>query len=47
MPLTREPEADNIRRESKLQREAAARTAKTEASTPVFMELDPDQKPKP
>ena len=47
MPLTREAEADNIRRESKLQREAAARTAKTEASTPVFMELDPDQKPKP
>lgn len=47
MPLTREAEADNLRRESKLQREAAERAAKAEAATPIFKELDPDNKPKP
>ncbi len=46
MPLTREAEADNTRRELKLQREAAARAAKTQAATPVFMEVEPNQKPK-
>lgn len=41
MPLTREAEIDNLRRETKLQRDAAARAAKAAASTPVFMEIEP------
>ncbi|MCX7723287.1 MAG: hypothetical protein N2379_09565 [Verrucomicrobiae bacterium] len=47
MPLTREAEVEHLQRESKLQREAAARRAKTEAAMPVFKDIELDTKAKP